>query len=104
MLAWDGLTALDAYQVTEIPRRPDTGPAPASAEPPNDPGRTQRVAALVAAYHSGAGSAGAGSAGAGSAVGFGPAAGAGESAAGALAIGWIRHRAGGPVRFLVAGA
>jgi DNA helicase HerA-like ATPase len=94
MLAWDGLTALDAYQVTEIPRRPDTGPAHAAAEPPNDPGRTQRVAALVAAYHCGASSAG----------GFGAGPDPGQSPAGALAIGWIRHRAGGPVRYLVAGA
>ncbi len=82
MLAWGGLNDLDAYRVTEIPRRPDTGTAP--PDRPNDPGRTQRVAALVAAYHAGAGS--------------------GAGHAGAVAIGWIRHDAGGPVHFLAAGA
>jgi len=86
MLGWAGLNDLDAYQVTEIPRRPDTGAARSPAEQPNDPGRTQRVAALVAAYHAGAGT------------------GSGDLSLGALAIGWIRHSAGGPVRFLTAGA
>jgi DNA helicase HerA-like ATPase len=84
MLAWDGLDELDAYRVTEIPRRPDAGTAEAPQDQPNDPGRTQRVAALVAAYHAGAE--------------------AKDGSAGALAIGWIRHSAGGPVQFLVAGA
>jgi DNA helicase HerA-like ATPase len=83
-LAWDGLSELAGYQVTEIPRRPDTGAAEAPKPPPNDAGRTQRAAALAAAYHAGAESA--------------------NSDAGALAIGWVRHRAGGPVHFLVAGA
>src|ERR1035438_898832 len=82
-LAWDGLRDLDAYQVSEIPRRPDTGTAEAPQQPPNDAGRTQRVAALVAAYHAGAE--------------------AKNGSTGALAIGWIRHQAGGPVHFLVAG-
>ena len=53
MLAWDALSALDAYRITEIPRRPEPGPAPAPADS-DDPGRTQRLAALVAAYHAGA--------------------------------------------------
>jgi uncharacterized protein len=83
-LAWDGLSELAAYRVTEIPRRPDTGAAEAPQEQPNDAGRTQRVAALVAAYHAGAESK--------------------NSSTGALAISWIRHRSGGPVHFLVAGA
>jgi DNA helicase HerA-like ATPase len=84
MLAWDGLDELAAYRVTEIPRRPDAGTAEAPREQPNDPGRTQRVAALVAAYHAGAE--------------------AKNGSTGALAIGWIRHSAGGPIQFLVAGA
>ena len=53
-LAWDGLRELDAYRVTEIPRRPDAGTSEAPQERPNDSGRTQRFAALVAAYHAGA--------------------------------------------------
>src|ERR1700745_1762166 len=53
MLAWDALGGLDAYRVTEIPRRPDPAPAPAQADS-DDPGRIQRLAALVAAYHAGA--------------------------------------------------
>ena len=27
MLAWDALGGLDAYRITEIPRRPEPGPA-----------------------------------------------------------------------------
>ena len=84
MLAWGGLSELDAYRITEIPRRPDAGTAQRPADQPDDPGRTQRAAALVAAYHAGAGSS--------------------RNHAGALAIGWIRHAAGGPVQFLAAGA
>src|SRR6185312_4979162 len=53
MLAWDALGGLDAYRITEIPRRPEPGPAPAQADS-DDPGRIQRLAALVAAYHVGA--------------------------------------------------
>jgi len=53
MLAWDALSGLDAYRITEIPRRPEPGAAPAPADS-DDPGRTQRLAALVAAYHAGA--------------------------------------------------
>ena len=78
-LGWPELTALDAYRITEIPRRPGPGETGASPGLPNDPGRTQRLAALIAAYH----------------------AGAGDSSA--LALGWVRHRAGGPVQFLAAG-
>ena len=54
-LALAGADALDAYRITEIPRRPgpdETADAPGQ---PNDPGRTQRLAALIAAYHAGAG-------------------------------------------------
>ncbi|MDQ2814197.1 MAG: ATP-binding protein [Actinomycetota bacterium] len=82
-LAWDGLRDLAAYQVSEIPRRPDTGTTEAPPEQPNDPGRTQRVAALVAAYHAGAEP--------------------GCGSTGALAIGWVRHQVAGPVHFVVGG-
>jgi len=85
MSAWDTLNELDAYRITEIPR-PDaeaTGPArPAEAEP-GDTGRTQRLAALIAAYHAGADTKGNG--------------------AGALVVGWIRHGEAGPVQVLTAG-
>ena len=81
-LAWDALSELDAYRITEIPRRPEPGPAPSPAES-DDPGRTQRLAALVAAYHAGAETKGNGS--------------------GALAIGWVRHDTDGPVQLLAAG-
>ena len=77
-LAWDGLSELAGYQVTEIPRRPDAGTSEAPQERPNDSGRTQRFAALVAAYHAGAetenGNTGV------------PA----NGHTGALAIGWVR--------------
>ena len=83
MLAWDALGELDTYRITQIPRRADPGPAqPPSAES-DDAGRTQRLAALVAAYHAGA-----------AAGGGGPA---------ALAIGWVRHDTDGPVQLLAAG-
>src|SRR5690242_21712392 len=82
MLAWDALGGLDAYRITEIPRRPEPGPGPTQAES-DDPGRIQRLAALVAAYHSGAEATGNGS--------------------GAVAIGWVRHDTDGPVQLLAAG-
>jgi uncharacterized protein len=83
MLAWQELNGLDAYRITEIPRRPDAGETESSRDRPNDPGRVQRLAALVAAYHAGV---------------------AGQaSGTGALAIGWVRHTASGPVQFLAAG-
>ena len=81
MLAWPELDGLDAYRITEIPRRPDADQAAAPPDRPGDAGRTQRLAALVAAYH----------------------AGAGVQGSGALALGWVRHEAGGPVQFLAAG-
>ena len=81
MLAWPDLDGLDAYHITEIPRRPQTEQTAAPPDRSGDVGRTQRLAALVAAYH--AGVAGPGS--------------------GALALGWVRHEAGGPVQFLAAG-
>ncbi len=81
MLAWPDLDGLDAYHITEIPRRPQTEQTAAPPDRSGDAGRTQRLAALIAAYH--AGVAGPGS--------------------GALALGWVRHAAGGPVQFLAAG-
>ena len=79
-LAWPDLIELDAYRITEVPRRTGSG---APRRQPDDPGRTQRLAALVAAYHAGVD--------------------AKTAAQGALALGWIRHRAGGPVQLLAAG-
>ena len=90
MLAWDALGGLDAYRITEIPRRPEPGSAAAPPES-DDPGRIQRLAALIAAYHAGAlppGPAGAGTRGNGS---------------GAVAVGWVRHDTDGPVQLLAAG-
>jgi DNA helicase HerA-like ATPase len=82
MLAWDALSGLDAYRITEIPRQPEPGAAPSPADS-DDPGRTQRLSALVAAYHAGVGNKGDGS--------------------GALAIGWVRHDTDGPVQLVAAG-
>jgi uncharacterized protein len=83
MSAWRELNGLDAYRIAEIPRRPDAGETESPGDQPNDPGRAQRLAALVAAYHAGAGP-----------ENDGPA---------ALAVGWVRHSTGGQVRFLAAG-
>ena len=82
MLASQVLERLAAYRITEIPRRPDTDREPARLG--GDPGRTQRAAALAAAYHAGAGTK--------------------DDGAGAFAIGWLRHDDSGPVQFLAAGA
>jgi DNA helicase HerA-like ATPase len=83
-LAWNALNELDAYRITEIPRRFDADVTPPAQDPANDAGRTQRLAALIAAYHAGAEAKANGSS--------------------AVAIGWLRHSAGGPVQVLVAGA
>jgi DNA helicase HerA-like ATPase len=83
-LAWSVLNELGAYRITEIPRRAGPG---TSRHPPDGPGdttRAQRAAALTAAYHAGAEAKGSG--------------------AGALAAGWVRPEAGGPVQVLTAGA
>jgi uncharacterized protein len=82
-LAWEILNELDAYRVTEIPRRPE----PARPHLPDDPGRTQRVAALVAAYHAGTASEDSSQ----------------DAGTGAVAIGWLRPGADDPVQLLVAG-
>ena len=83
MLAWDALSELGAYRITEIPRRPEPSASQPSPADSGDPGRAQRLAALVAAYHAGAETKGNGS--------------------GALAIGWVRHDTDGPVQLLAAG-
>jgi len=81
---WPELTELVAYRITEIPRRPDADDIEAPRDQSGDPGRTQRLAALIAAYHAGAG--------------------AKSDGHPALAIGWVRRSAGGPVQCLVAGS
>jgi len=78
--AWQQLCRLDAYRVAEIPRRAVADGAPAGGE--RDAGRIQRMAALLSAYHAAA-------------------AGSGQ---GAVAVGWIRLGAGGPVDVLEAGS
>ncbi len=83
-LAWSALNELGAYRITEIPRRAGSGTRRYRPDEPGDTARTQRVAALTAAYHAGAEAKGNG--------------------AGALAVGWVRHHAGGPVQVLAAGA
>ncbi len=81
---WNALSELGAYRITEIPRRPGSGTGRHPPDEPGDSTRTQRVAALTAAYHAGAEAKGNG--------------------AGALAVGWVRHDAAGPVHVLAAGA
>ncbi|MGH3297825.1 MAG: ATP-binding protein [Trebonia sp.] len=73
------LLGLDAYVVREIPRREDAHPDGRPARRVPDAGRPQRLPALVAAYH------------------------AGVAGAGAVAFGWVRGVAGGPVRVIAAG-
>jgi uncharacterized protein len=83
-LGWPELSELDAYRLTEIPRGPEGGDPQAPRDQPGDPGRAQRLAALIAAYHAGAGAAGDGQ--------------------GALAFGWLRPSVGAPVQLLAAGS
>src|ERR1700728_477142 len=69
-----------AYRITEIPRRPEPSqPGPARPDG-GDPGRPQRAAALVAAYHAGI-----------------------AKPDGTVAFGWVRAAAGGPVLMIAAG-
>src|ERR1700722_9827627 len=74
-----------AYRITEIPRRPDPTPSGPARPDGGDPGRPQRAAALVAAYHAGIASAGL------------------SGASGTVAFGWVRPAAGGPVLMIAAG-
>ena len=69
-----------AYRITEIPRRPDPSQEGPARPDGGDPGRPQRAAALVAAYHAGI-----------------------ANAAGTVAFGWVRSAAGGPVLMIAAG-
>jgi uncharacterized protein len=84
VVAAEVLERLAAYRITEIPRRLDADPARAPGHRQDDPGRSQRAAALAAAYHASAGTR--------------------DHGTGALAFGWVRCRAGGQVQFLAAGA
>jgi DNA helicase HerA-like ATPase len=113
MSAWSALNELGPYRITEIPRHAGPGTGRLPPDEPADPGRTQRYAALTAAYHAGAeakedgpgsdgpGSDGTGSDGTGS-DGTGSD-GRGSDGRGALAVGWVRHGAGQPVQVLAAG-
>src|ERR1039458_3940727 len=74
--AWQALRDLDSWRVTEIPRQaPERSQQAGLAE--GDQGAAQRLAALVSAFHSGAGP---------------------------VAVGWLRLAAGGPVQVLAGGA
>src|ERR1039458_7561979 len=74
--AWQALRDLDSWRVTEIPRQaPERAQQAGLAE--GDQGAAQRLAALVSAFHSGAGP---------------------------VAVGWLRLAAGGPVQVLAGGA
>ena len=79
--AWQRLSGLDAYRVTQIPRWPgdDQGLDPDA----RDTRRAQRGAVLTAAYH---------------------AAISGAGAAGPVAVGWVRTAPGSPVHVLIAGS
>ncbi|HEY9241334.1 MAG TPA: hypothetical protein VIP48_05090, partial [Streptosporangiaceae bacterium] len=79
--AWQRLSGLDAYRVTQIPRYPDGGPGPDPAA--RDTRRAQRSAVLTAAYHAAISAAG---------------------TAAPVALGWVRTAPGSPVHVLVAGA
>jgi DNA helicase HerA-like ATPase len=70
-----------AYRIVEIPRLADPHAPETGSRDGADPGRAQRVAALVAAYHAGI-----------------------EGAAdGAVAFGWVRTAVGGPIGLIAAG-
>src|SRR5215831_18356595 len=77
------LGLLEAYRITEIPRRPDVAAREPGRRDEADPGGPQRAAALVAAYHAGVA--------------------CGAAASGAIAFGWVRTATGGPVQVLAAG-
>src|SRR5580704_6476075 len=69
------LRGLQAWQITEFPRRPHARQNSAPDKDRADLGTTQRLQALVSAFHYGA----------------------------PVAFGWLREHAGGPVRVLAAG-
>jgi hypothetical protein len=75
------LRGLTPYVIREIPRREDARLEAGAARRGGDSGRAQRLAALVAAYH----------------------AGIAQVDGRAVAFGWVRACAGGPVRVIAAG-
>jgi DNA helicase HerA-like ATPase len=95
---WSWPAGLDAYRITEIPRRDDGDSGSGRWSAGADPGRPQRAAALTAAYHTGAvivsGQGGAAS---------GTDALAAGAVRGMVAFGWIRPDPAGPVHVVVAG-
>ena len=72
---WQVLRDLEAWQVTQIPRRPHPRQDPAAGSDQADLGAAQRLQALVSAFHHGA----------------------------PIAFGWTREEPGGPVRVIAAG-
>ena len=78
--AWQRLGCLDAFRVTQIPRRRDD---PGDPGDPGDAGLPQRTAVLAAAYH---------------------AAQSAPGAPGTVAVGWVRAAPGAPIHLLVAGS
>src|ERR1700719_3758256 len=74
--AWQVLRGLQAWQITEFPRRPHARQNSVPDQDRADLGATQRWQALVSAFHYGA----------------------------PVAFGWMRETSGGPVRVLAAGA
>jgi DNA helicase HerA-like ATPase len=96
------LLGLQAYRITEIPRRDTQRTADTTGGDGTDPGRPQRAAALAAAYHAGIAATIAPAVAPAVAAGIAPAT-APTTPCGALAVGWIRTAAGGPVRIVTAG-
>ena len=72
---WQVLRGLEAWQITQLPRRPRARQNSVSDQDRTDLGATQRLQALVSAFHYGA----------------------------PVAFGWLREHPGGPVRVLAAG-
>ena len=72
---WQVLRDLQAWQITQIPRRPHAGQDSPAGQDQADRGAVQRLQALVPAFHYGA----------------------------PVAFGWIREHPGGPVAVLAAG-
>jgi DNA helicase HerA-like ATPase len=86
------LSGLAAYLVEEIPRRADAELDRGHEQRVAEAGRAQRLSALVAAYHAGI-----------APTDHARTTPAGGAGAGAVAFGWVRVAAGGPVRVFAAG-